>query len=43
MELETKLINKVLNYRWYPTQDWKPYTAQELTALLIAENINYLK
>ena len=34
MKLEKKIINKVLHYRWYDDEGFKPYTLEELTAII---------
>ena len=34
MDLEEKIIDGVLHYRWYSNQEFKPYTPKELTSII---------
>lgn len=34
MKLEEKIINGVLHYRWYPNNNFEPYTKKELTSII---------
>ena len=43
MKLEKKIIDKVLHYRWYNDADFKPFTAQELTAIIVGLKENKTK
>lgn len=43
MKLEQKIIDKVLHYRWYEDESFKPYTEEELTAIIEKERENYME
>ena len=42
MGLEHKLFGGILHYRWYSDSKFKPYTREELTSFIMANNRLYI-